>query len=503
MRKQQRGSGPRGASRRGSALVLSLIAVVTVVVLAASFSQFTSSVANRQTQAVHRKRAFYLAEAGLTEAFAGLSQGKSGNVGSEASPALLGDGVFWVAATEPDPGYVRLESTGMIGTGKVELSLVAKRGEDSVAALGVFAKGSLTIGVGSLIDAYDSSKGSYASQTDHSGASLGSNANITVAGTVAKPSTIKGDVTPGPDKAVNTSGTVTITGSTTAAMVSTDLPAITAPDVTLGAAVVQSSPYPLVIPAGTIGYQSLTVQTGTQAIIQGPATVKLGSLTVAGTGQLTFDTTHGPIELTVTDAIACGAQSSLSTSGTRPQDVTIQVPGPTVASLKLRSVGPFYGVIYAPQAQVTVGTAFEVYGALVANSLTFDGAAKLHFDQHLAQLAAEAALPRTLSWRLISLESSSSDLATDPFVLLGLNKSLLPAPKAAHADQNLSIDYYDASNVYHRYVGLESHFDWNVVKTVIAATRDGYEVLFPLATTPKIGAKKSPGVLPVIDGPMI
>src|SRR5687767_3777572 len=96
-------SRSRAGSRRGSVLVLSLVAVATVVVFAASFSQFASSVANRQAQAVHRKRAFYMAEAGLAEAFAGFSCGKSGNVGTAEAPALLGDGVFWVEAVELEP----------------------------------------------------------------------------------------------------------------------------------------------------------------------------------------------------------------------------------------------------------------------------------------------------------------------------------------------------------------------------------------------------------------
>jgi hypothetical protein len=42
-----------------------------------------------------------------------------------------------------------------------------------------------------------------------------------------------------------------------------------------------------------------------------------------------------------------------------------------------------------------------------------------------------------------------------------------------------------------------------VVKSVILATRDGEEVLFPSSTTSNLGTKKSPGVAPVVDGPMI
>ena len=107
MRIQRHANSSRPGSRRGSALVMSLIAVATVVVLSASFSQFASAVANRQAQAVHRKRAFYLAEAGLAEAFAGFSCGRSGNVARGARTEFF----------EPDPELAKLASSAAAAVG--------------------------------------------------------------------------------------------------------------------------------------------------------------------------------------------------------------------------------------------------------------------------------------------------------------------------------------------------------------------------------------------------
>ena len=61
----------------------------------------------------------------------------------------------------------------------------------------------------------------------------------------------------------------------------------------------------------------------------------------------------------------------------------------------------------------------------------------------------------------------------------------------------------DASEVPDDLRGLESEFDWDVVKTVIGAERDGTAVLLPRTSAKPVGAAQSPGVLPVIDGPMI
>ena len=501
--RQREWGSVRPQSRRGSALVMSLVAVSTVVVLAASFSQFASSVANRQAQAVNKKRAFYMAEAGLAEAYAGFSCGKSGTVGSIEAPALLGAGLFWVEVTELDADVVRLQSTGMVGTGRAELSLVARRGVQSVASLGVFSEGVVSLGAGSLVDAYDSTMGSYASQADHGGAVLGSNGNITITGAMGTPSVVKGDVTPGAQATLTTVGSVTISGSTSKALQATELPPVEVPELALAGAQVQGSPYPLVIPAGSAGYESLTIQSGSQVIIQGPAQVVLGKLAVQSSGQLSFDTTQGAVELYVTDALDFASGSLLTSTSSRPQDVTIQVPAATAQPIGLRATGPFHGVIFAPDASVTVGGSFEMFGALVASELSFEGAAKLHFDLHLAQIAADLALPRMVSWRIVELASSSSDLSMDPFEILDVDPSTLAAPASSHLDQLLEIHYYDFSSVYHTYNGPESSFDWNVVKDVIFASRDGIEVRFPRAPNAPKGTLKSPGVAPVVDGAMI
>ena len=221
------------------------------------------------------------------------------------------------------------------------------------------------------------------------------------------------------------------------------------------------------------------------------------------TAELVFDTSGGPIELYVTDSLVASARSILSTPGTDPSKVFIQVPGATDAPVQLRAQGSFHGIVYAPETQVVLGASMVFHGSLVADALTLNGAAKLHFDRHLAERSKEGELPVVLSWRLEELGTLTGDLSTDPFDALGLDPTLLPKPVAALEDQLLDIHYYDAASVYHHFAGVESTFDWNVVKTVIEATRDGQDVLFPRTSTVKSGVRKAPGVAPIVDGPMI
>ena len=94
---------------------MALVVVATVTVFAAGFLQFTALRARGQSLALDRKRAFYLAEAGLAESYAGLRIGKTGVVGTQADPAAFGAGLFWVEATELSEDILSLDSTGMVG----------------------------------------------------------------------------------------------------------------------------------------------------------------------------------------------------------------------------------------------------------------------------------------------------------------------------------------------------------------------------------------------------
>lgn len=493
-------------ARRGGALVLSLVAVVGVLVMATTFTQIASSVSNRQAQAAHKKQAFYMAEAGLAESYAALMCGRSGAVGSAAAPASFGTGLFWVEVEEDedDPDVVRLTSTGMVGSGSATLSVVARRGAVPVASLGVFSGGALELPAGSTVDAYDSSAADYESTTDRSGAHVGSVGAITLGGDLLQPTLVDGDVTPGPEQTVTDNLFVTVTGSKDPAFSATNLPEVDVPALELAAAVNHESPYPLVLPPGSAGYEGLQVAGGSQVVVEGPAVLLLGDLWLEPESELVLDTASGAIQVVVTGSLTLAAGSWVTVTGTDPSQLLFQVATQQDEEdepLVVEALSDFVGVLYAPAATLQVGSGFEVFGALVAGALDFSGPAALHFDTHLASVSTEAQLPSMVSWWIVELESAPS-VAASPFDLLGVAAAALADPAGALADQTLTIDYYDASDVYHTYTGPESGFDWSLVKTVIEADRDGEAVLFPRSTTPRLGVPKSPGALPIVDLPL-
>lgn len=109
-------------ARRGSALVAALFVVLMVGTLSMAYLQMSVSKNKEQQTAADAKRAFYVAEAGLAEAYSGLVIGKSGNVGSDVVPARFGNGVFWVVAESVGTNKTVLTSTGLCGTGRTCVS---------------------------------------------------------------------------------------------------------------------------------------------------------------------------------------------------------------------------------------------------------------------------------------------------------------------------------------------------------------------------------------------
>src|SRR5271156_4380700 len=154
----------RRLRRSGSALLAAVLVVMMVAVLSLAYLQLSLNKNLEQKASVDAKRAFYMAEAGLSEAVIALASGQSGAVGSPSIPAKFGNGVFYVTTHDEDNGKTTLTSTGLCGCGRSALSMVVDTKKPGVAALGVFSDGTVTIEKGALIDSYDSRQGSYQAQ---------------------------------------------------------------------------------------------------------------------------------------------------------------------------------------------------------------------------------------------------------------------------------------------------------------------------------------------------
>jgi hypothetical protein len=458
---------------------MSLVAVIGVSILAAGLLQVASATMSRSQATLDNRRAFYLAEAGLNEGYAGLAEGRSGNVGTQAQPARYGDGLFWTESEFLASGHVVLESTGMCGSGRATLQMVAQPVVSSVTGLGVFSSESLWVEPDSLIDGYDSSLGSYESQADMTatpphtpgGAFVGSNGGISVAGGRSG-SFIYGDARPGPGESVSTAGVVTITGSTTARSDRATLPPVDVPVVAKQLPALHLGPDPLVIPPSTIGYSSLQIGPRQQLVIRGPATVVFDELLLDNEAELVVDPSGGRVDIYIEETVSFASGSMINCLSTNPALLTMMVSDAVDPSgadnVQLNAKGSFYGTLYAPQSNVQVSADFEVFGAAVAQRLTLSNGGKLHVDAELAANASANPLPRMVAWRIIEIPHEVAINRVDPFVTMGLDPATLPVASDAHAEVWLELTYKDALNVTQTYSGWSGSFDWYQVSSLEA-----------------------------------
>lgn len=409
----------RSGARSGSALVAALIVVLLVGGLSVSYLQLSLSRNREQQTAADAKRAFYLAEAGISEAYAGLMAGKSGNVGSDLQPARFGNGVFFVVAEDLGGGRTCLSSTGLCGSGRAAISIVVAQQTNSIAAKGVFSEQSLQLQPGAVVDSYDSRQGPYdlLDALLSTGAQVGSNQDVSIAGGTqrAAGAVVRGDARPGPSGVVVRGSGSIVTGSTAPTTEPAALPPLQVPDVSARDAIEYARASPvLTLPAGQTSLKSLALRGSGHAAIVGPQTLVVDRLALDPGTRLTIDASDGPVQIYVRDWLNLPAGSTIECTSDDPSRLALLcagadgvdrnsdgVPDPAV---DLGATGKFFGMVYAPRATVTLPATFEVFGAIAARSLTLAPNSKVHFDKAFTAGAGEStATPTALCWRLIEL----------------------------------------------------------------------------------------------------
>jgi hypothetical protein len=463
-------------SRRGSALLFSVVAVMVVSILAAGFLQLALSVTRRLNSSSDSLQALNLAEAGLAEAYTGLAAARTGNVGSSESPAIFGGGMFWVEATQDFDGLVELECTALYGTGRATLGLVCEPVGIGVGSLGFFTNDDLRLNPNARLDSYDSLLGSYEDQLNtalNNQVLVGSNQDVSI----ASGNVIFGDVVNGPVGSTAVANGAIVTGGTSSRPEEEVMPLVEVPDIPLAPGIKHASGAPLIIPPGEAGYQSLEIGKSAKVVLKGPLRLVVGSLELRIYADMEFDTTDGPVELFVTKSLDLKTDSTLTTTTQIPADSLIFVSAPG-KSVSFGAKSQFFGFVYAPLAEVHVAAQFELFGGLVCDSLQLAAQGKLHYDLSLGATLA-ARLPILRSWRVVELPRAVAARRIDPFTTLGIDRATLLPPAESHLDQVLDVRYIAQDGSTDSYFGHESDFDWDLVKELIYGVRDGLAFFLP------------------------
>ena len=386
----------RMGSRRGAALLIALVLALAMAGLCTALLAVNVSTGRSRVQDQGGQRAFYAAEAGLSDAFMQLTEGtlevgvgETAWIGTPEEPVELGNSTYWVEVqSQGSRGYL-LAATGTDDNDESRLGLLLGKKPDGFFQWAAFGSDSVVLDQNAFVDSYDSSDGTWESQVTggHAYAKenghVGSNGDITVKSNTE----IHGDARPGPGHIVNDSAPGTlITGSKEPLEEPFLMPEITVPSATsLGNLVGSSSK---TLGPGLIRYDSILMQGGTTLTIKGPAQIVTGNFTMKSNSNLNFDTAAGKIELYSAKNFILESNSTVTTSSVSAVDVTLLLSGNNISkkpadSLQLGANADFVGAIYAPHAKFKLASNFNVYGSVMCQQLDLSSHGQIHFDEAL------------------------------------------------------------------------------------------------------------------------
>lgn len=408
-----------------------------LAVMAVYFLRHASTESLLATRAYHQSTAMNLAEGGIDEAMLDIN---NANVGAATGWRTATDNAAsWVklisGASNPNYQFgagtgnilvrvdnwtanttatVTVTSVGQVaftGAAAVNRQLVVKVAKRPAQGAGLLSKGGITFNGNIVIDSYNSLLGvpnDPANRTDQViVATTSATATVSVGGNAQ----IYGYVaTGGAQPTVGPNGR--IYGATTAPGVKLD-PSRVRNDFVENIPL-PSSPAGTAINLGAVSSNLTLPRPGDSPQVNGRYlyTDSTGGVQLNGSATLTIT---GPVDLILTDNLQMNSHGRIlltSVSGSQPSmnlyaygvvqiggdglQNTTNVPAKAnvysmgSAAVELKSDVDFTGVLYAPNAEIQLNGNGNINGALVGNSITFNGNPKLHYD---IQLGGSAASP--------------------------------------------------------------------------------------------------------------
>ena len=358
------------SKRTGSAIALALLVVIILVVMGAGLLSLGLHSRMLSTRTAAEISARCAADAGLTKAVFEMNEKlkvrpwDDNALPLETDATLANSDATFSYMITSDPDYIyHVDVTGRAGreikTVGCTLTLVG------LFRNAVYAQNSLVLENAFLIDAYSSEQGPYG----------GVNA--------LQPTTV---ATGDPNAVAMGSGTVY---GEFLVDYGRELPAISAPteppfDVSKGEIDLDANSVPLVLGPDDSGqYDSITLLEGGKLIIDGEVTLyvpedirmkQFSELEILPDSYLTLYL-GGNFTARNTSAVNALTQE--------PKGCQVYGIGEEGQSFLFEQSAVFYGTIYAPDADITLNNAAELYGAIIADNSVIANSAELHFDATL------------------------------------------------------------------------------------------------------------------------
>lgn len=382
---------------RGSALVAVTVALVGLSAVSLAVLQIGMSARGEQRASVERLNAQYASEAAMVAALADLTDGGTGLVFTPQAPLVLGGAEAFVTVTDLGGGDTGLATSSSSGLSSFGVEVVMDMVTQSLFQFGAFGDESLSLDSNAIVDSYDSTSGAYAA-VNGSGSDAYANSNGTIGSNgdveLAQNATVWGDAQCGPGQSTTVLGNAVVSGSTTPAATTMELPEITMPTTTYAGNVAISSNSSGTVPSGDWEYDDLGVGKNANLTIVGPAKLVVGNFEIASGSEIWIDDTNGPVEIYVQEDFIVHSNTMVASLDYEPADLAFQLLSDNIIApddilidpdyVDFDSNAQIYGSIYAPNASIEINSNFELFGAIVAKQLHLDSNCKIHYDEALA-----------------------------------------------------------------------------------------------------------------------
>lgn len=395
-------------NRRGFIYVLAVGLTLLLVVASGSLLMRGVCETNLSERSYAQSTAFHLADASVDQAMSNLRT--PNDASDDVNTRTLPEGTFTVTpppcvaaqtCAQNQPLLVIAQGTSTKDAGLPRsIEATVQLTPQSVFQFAVFADQQLNVSGSARSDSYDSRLGDYNTNGNigHDG-DVGTNATNTGGVTVGGSIFVDGQVVVGPSVSNPVS---VVTGYNASFITGGTSPPSDTQDVV-------SEPYAfpmpdVAVPAG-LTCSNHTVNGHTTETLSetggplGNGTYCYNDLTILGGG--TF-TASGTVTVYLT--------GDLKVSGNTVVGVTTD---PTLMAFKVSSTGgatlegtitgstQFYGSLYGPKADIDITGNAEVYGAIIAKTVTVSGSADLHYDKAMTERTDISNLYQStlLSWR--------------------------------------------------------------------------------------------------------
>jgi hypothetical protein len=436
------GVHPNINHKQGSALVMTLV-VVVVLTLASIAIISTQVMTSKATSAsFDDSKAEMLVQAAVSEAIVAIRGGSFGGVGTEASPARLGDGLFWVETTDLGSGRYHLYAIAAVGAGRAASEVVVNVGGDEgpVFTSTLNSDEPLTLNEGVTTDSYNSADGTYDSQAvnvtngiTHANTEGDMSSNNDVV--MNARATVLGDATPGPGHTVTYGTDAYVEGSTLPASEEYAFPPVEVPNVPVSGDFLVPSAGNVSLSPGVYGYSNFEIGKDAVLTIHGPATVVVDDFSGIKDSQLVIDAVDGPVTFYIQGTYFHDRGfEALAESGS-PLALAFFIA--SSADIAFPSDTNIRGAYYAPESHISFASGNEAWGSFAGSRVSMSSGMRFHYDEDLAehweddtgQGEDEMGYVMWIPAR-ISIDALRANRG-DPFALLGVDRGNLRSPADA------------------------------------------------------------------------